>query len=641
MITVDIETACTVDGCSGIGCDHALNPATSRITVTGMQFPNGQLAITRDLGELSKLLEGQQLCAFNFKFEHLHLNYHGVKVELSQWVADPMLMAYVSTTKISDEWLAQYEANRPTGHRKAGKHSLKTLAPYFLGVEPYWETADKDNDEYVLTDVRYTAQLHSLLRYHSMSAEEFNFYEDKLLPWTKMLVEAEQRGVVIDMAALGEMEQQLQARSVELHAKLDEQWAEGHEAYKSSLSHGLIEKYGAMAAKKGKMLADSCLHMKLLEKAYTKLPDGVDYDSPKQMLWLLRNQLGYDCTLFEGGEGTGKEVLQRLSVDHPDVANYLEWRKVNKLLTAFIPTYRELAFCEHAELDTEPSGIKYDGEDTYRVKNARYRINPIYNPANTRTGRTSSERPNMQQVPPELRKLFKAHTGYKFVGYDMGAIEAKLIAYYTEDPVLTGLIKTGVSLHDYNAKVFFGLDGDVSEIKSRYPDHRAAAKNVGFALFYNAGFNRIKVAFAQKGFHLTDSECKAIHRRFKEAYKVAINFANDVVAQFEQGAVIQNLLGRPLKIDNYEDCYMQGFNTLIQSSASDLLLHSANRASAEMREMGIEAHPILFVHDFVCFEVEEARAEEASEILYRSLTDYNLDGIPLTVDGGITTEWSK
>jgi DNA polymerase I-like protein with 3'-5' exonuclease and polymerase domains len=405
-ITIDIETECTAAGCTGKGCKHALNPATDRITVVALKHPDWEV-VTRDLSEVASLIKNQPLVAFNFKFEHLHLNHHGVEVRLDQWVADPFLMAYVSTDKIPSEWLEMYEANRPDGHRKAGKHSLKTLAPYFLKVAPYWEVEQKDDDEYVMTDVRYTEQLHEYFIEH-MPHDQFCFYQDKLMAWTKMLVEAEMRGIAIDLDALTAKEQELAARAVELRAKLDEQWRDAHDAYHGEQVTKVMLKY--------KEQKRNVSWERRQAAAIDKAPRAVDYDSPKQMLWLLQTHLGYDCTSFEGAESTGKEVLQRLSAEHADVAVYLEWRGVNKLLSAFLPTYRELG----------ASGV----------------VRPVFNPGNTRTGRTSSERPNMQQIPEGLRKLFHARPGYQLVGYDMGAIEAKLIAYYTDDETLTSLIKT-------------------------------------------------------------------------------------------------------------------------------------------------------------------------------------------------------
>jgi DNA polymerase I-like protein with 3'-5' exonuclease and polymerase domains len=635
---LDLETECTVVGCPDHGkslCrnDHSLNPWQSRITIAATYNPEvGAQVFEGSPQELTSSLEeyltryDYSLIGHNLKFDLLHLYRHGFDVPLERWIGDSQLAAYVLTDKVPDEWLLSYTLNAPKGTRKAGKHSLKTLAPYFLGVEPYWEAnaSSHADSEYVTKDVMYTYDLCMELSRRLTELGQHDFYINRQLPWTKLLLEAEKRGIVIDSNELNNLEQELAVKAEELAVKLDEQWFSAHVAYRAKLKGELQVRYEEMAAKAGKSMSYGDRYWNLYERAREKLPTKINYDSPKQMSWLLKEHLGYDITSLEGEEGTGREVLERLANEgHKDVALFLEWRKVNKLLAAFIPTYKEL--------------LVKDG--------ALSIIHPVFNPTNTRTGRTSSERPNMQQVPPSLRPLFKARPGYKLIGFDQAAIEAKLIALYTSDPALYEVLDKGISIHDFNTKVFFGLDCDYAEIKKQHADKRAASKNVGFALFYNAGSNRIRIAFAQKGFHLSHDECRQLHERFKASYATAMSYSREVVKAMEQGEVLPNLLGRPLKIERPDDAYMQAFNTLIQSSASDLLLEGALRACAMLRNLSIDAQPLLFVHDYFGLEVPEQHAEEAERVVAEQLTAFDLrtehGQICLEVEGGTSDKWEK
>lgn len=624
LVALDIETVCNVTGCKGFGdykkCDHALSPWHGRITKIGA-IKNGITKVCNTVYELNSWLRsidnGYRFIGHNFKFDLLWLRIHGCEISLEKFAHCTQIMAYVLTEKIPDTWLEQYETQRklqPGHHRKAGKHSLKTLAPYFLGIAPFWEVDDKADDEYVLKDAQYTFDLFPVLEKKLKERDEWDFYL-RLLGWTKMLVTAEQRGIEIDLEALDAKEQELKQCEVELRAKLDKQWKVAHWAYRTKLSELLIEKYNEMAKRIGKKsVFDSEKHHKLHMTARLKLPVKVDYDSPKQMSWLLRDYLGYNITSLEGDETTGREVLERLANEgKEDVRVFLEWRQVQKLLTAFIPTYKDL----------QTDGV----------------LHPVFNPTNTRTGRTSSERPNLQQVPPDLRGLFKARSGYKFISYDAAAIEAKLIALYSQDPELNRIVESGSSLHDVNTRTFFGLTED-SDIKRDYPIHRQATKNIGFALFYGAGSNRLRVTFANKGFHLTDSQCREILGRFKEKYKTAIQYHKDIAKYFESGKKMNNLLGRPVAIENPDEAYMKSFNSVIQGSASDLNLEGAYRAWNEMKKRGIDGTPLLFVHDMVLFEVKDEQIEAADEIITRNLTNFDLP-IKLTVEGGTSATWEK
>lgn len=639
LFAIDVETACAVPECPHHGRSlcangHSLSPWHSRITVAAAvsedgtsiiaRHPNPAALVSALKSEIERMSPDYTVVGQNFKFDWLHLARHGFEIPVDRWVGDSQLAAYVLTEKIPNEWLEEYEAKRlalgKTTHRKASKHSLKTLAPYFLNVEPFWEPEhDHDDDAYVLKDAKYTLDLVRVLEQRLKDRGEYQFYKDCQLPWTKMLLAAEWRGIRIDMAALAEKETVLKERSYVLKAELDGVWAEAHAAYRKILEAEVIARYGRM--KKIKPWAQR------RQAALDKVPLGFSYDSPSQMAWLLRDYLGYDIRSLEGSDSTAREVLERLAEEgKDDVKTYLEWRKTNKLLTAFIPTYKELAVVD---------------------KDGNHVLHPIFNPDTTRTGRTSSERPNVQQVPPALRPLLVPRAGYKFVGYDAAAIEAKLIALYSDDPTLYSIIDTGISLHDHNTKVFFSLGEEVpySDVKTKFAHERSASKNVGFALFYNAGANRIRIAFAQKGYHLTETQCRELHKRFKESYAAAIAYGKEVVKFMEDGNVLPNLLGRPLRIEDPDDAYMQALNTLIQSSASDLLLEGAFRASKQFTEAGIDAHPLLFVHDFVAFEVREDQVQTADEILVNALTDFDLVNsngrIKLEVDGGIMDRWEK
>lgn len=620
---LDLETACDVPSCKHYGkamCaeGHSLSPWHSKITVAALWSPTSWRTFRGEaqLKELGNILSEQrfELTMHGGKFDVLHLlqkNIIDMDTLFALWQHDTHLASFVWTNKIPDQWLAEYSASAPSSTRKAGKHSLKTLAPYFLGVEPHWEVEDKDDDAYVLKDVEYTYKLNEFLTEH-MDSDAKQFYRNKLLPWTKMLVQAELRGLKLDVEGLLKFQSELEIQERGLKKQLDEMWEEAHNVYRQTMTVAVHDKYNAMKATKAREPRR--------EVALSRVPDKVSYDSPAQMKWLLGDFYGYDLRSLEGTEGTGKEVLNRLADEgRDDVKVYLEWRKTQKLLTAFIPSLLELC---------DSDGV----------------IHPIYNPCGARTGRTSSERPNAQQVPSSLKRFFKPLEG-KLVGYDQSAIEAKLIAAYTEDPALMETIQSGESIHNVNTVTFFGLDCKPNEVPTLFPKHRKASKNCGFALFYNAGANRIRIAFTQAGFPITQNEARKIHKNFLTKHEKAISFAKELVEAFEQGEVVNNLLGRPIRIEHAEDAYMQGFNTLVQSSASDINLDRMHAALETLKQLGIKAYPVLTVHDYAALEIvgDKETVDKANAFIAGTLTDFSLQtkfgDVALEVEGGISDTW--
>jgi DNA polymerase I-like protein with 3'-5' exonuclease and polymerase domains len=644
LLAVDLETRCGVTGCEVKHCDHALRPETGRITIIGVTD-----------GEIFKMYEsaaafGQsllteykdcELMGQNFSFDIKFLVAAEPSLReplLNQWKHDTQIAAHVSTNKIPDSWLAEYELHRkeqnkrlPPGysHRAASLHSLKTLAPYFLAVEAFWE--DPTNHEsvaYLKKDCEYTLRLAHFLIKDLKSRAEYSFYEEFSMPVAKMLLETSLRGIQLDTEALAQVKLETEQKMQLAAAKLESMWASAHAEYASLQLAELRTKYDLKLVPQLAKATDKERVIKryddLYEKAAAKLEPRINYASPTQMVWLLRDYLGYDIVNAEGDETTGKSVLAKLAAQGAeDIKTYLEWKKQYKILTMYIPTYEEL--------------VAKDGA-----------IHAAFNITGTRTGRLSSSAPNLQQLPSSLYRLFKPRDGYKFIVYDLGSIEAVLIALYTEDPNLFNIVTKGLSVHDYNTKyaVFPDeVDCPVEQVKEKFPKLRGIAKTIGFSVLYGAGANRVRVALDTAGYVVSDAEAREILGRLKQLYSESVKFHREITKSFEGKETIENLVGRPLIIPNKDECYMKGMNTLVQSSASDLLLLAALRAVGEFKKQGLDAHPLLFIHDCLMVEVKEANAPAADKIIRDSMLNFKLENslgkLPLTIDGGIADKWLK
>lgn len=617
---MDLETECAVKTCPGLGghskCEHALKPHTARVTkvaVVGYDFEHVFNSADEYVQWLTRRQQDDDFTGQNFKFDLLHIGFQNP----STWKHDTQVMAHVYTEKVSEDWLEAYEAKRQVlvkergiPYRKAGGLSLKTLAPYFLKVDPFWETADYDNDEYALTDARYTWLLTVYFALH-MNDVEWEFYTQKELQWAKMLYNVERRGIICDKKRLLAMRSRLEREIFELEQEIDALWKPAHDAWHALKLAECEAKYAAM--KNRKVAERNRL------KALEKVPRRIEYSSPAQMAWLFRDYFRLNIENFEGEESTGRAVLERLADEgRKDIATYLKWRKKEKILTAFIPTYEE--WLQHAPA-----------------------IYPSFSITGTKTGRLSSSTPNFQQVSGELKQLFVPRPGFKFVSYDLAAIEAKLIAWLSDDPVLFEVIDKGWSLHDLNVKVFFNVDTPIEQVKEKHPQERKVTKNTGFALFYNAGPNRIKETFQAGGFIFSRAECERLYDNFSKTYKVARDYCKAITRKFEHGETLLNAVGRPVKLQRWENIYMQGFNRLVQSAASDINLDVAYKALERAKAAGIECYLLLLIHDALTFEVEASRAEEFEGIIKTIYDEYKLTTIHgpirITGEGGVSDEW--
>ena len=122
------------------------------------------------------------------------------------------------------------------------------------------------------------------------------------------------------------------------------------------------------------------------------------------------------------------------------------------------------------------------------------------------TGRVSSSKPNMQQIPADnsFRNCFIAPTGWKFVSADYSSQELNVIAFGSKDPVWIEALKRGEDLHSVCAELVYGekwtsnAEEGCSYIKNKSkcdcPQHksmRTNVKTINFGLAYGMGPHKL------------------------------------------------------------------------------------------------------------------------------------------------------
>jgi DNA polymerase I-like protein with 3'-5' exonuclease and polymerase domains len=631
LLALDIETESITEN-----KEDALNPHKNRITCIGVVGAGYAKVFKAPWDSFLKEIYNNTNYEFvmhNGKFDLKHMYFHFG--EMPNWkeryAADTRYMAFVCTEKISEKYLAEYEAkrkelnkSRTNPHREARLHSLKTLAPYFLGVEPFWEVDNgHDDDEYVLKDCEYTYKLHAFFTKLLTTLGQFDFYNDKLMPWSKVVLQAELMGVKIDVPLIEKLQVENTQKIAELTAALKQEWAGHFAAYSQKVLKELNSQYNEMfqsymAKHQNASLVDTQLrYVNMFERAKNKLIESGDLqlnlDSPAQLSWLLKDRLELDIENLEGKESTGKEVLQKLSRENKAVGKLLELRKATKLVTAFLPKYL----------------ANRTSED---------RIHADFNIDGTRTGRLSSSgAANLQQVPRDMKHIFVAGDSFDFITYDLQSIEPVLMAYYTEDPALVDIVLNNKNFHSINTITMFDLDCSEEEVKTLHKPLRDIAKEIFLAILYGAGWRQVQMSCLKRGIRKSESECKQVVKLARNKYKGVWDFKQALDKEMETGNVIYNLMGRPIKIDNVEDVYMRAFNTLIQGSASDLVLDIAREIDETT-----PAIPVLFVHDSIVCLVESNKAKSLDariqSLFKRTLTNGSLS-FTLNVEGGVANVW--
>lgn len=593
-------------------------------------------AVHRDVRDLSVYQE-RDFVTHNGKFDFKALlSRPGTPIKREQYKHDTMLMAVALSEKIPQSYLDWYESqrvaiNKQLGkrvHREAGQYSLKTLAPYFLGIDPFWEVENRDNEEYALKDARYTAMLGDVLYQELTRLGQVDFYEKVLMPWSHMLLRAEMNGVKIDMDMLDPISKEHEAKALELSTKLKQTWGEYIDPIEERAKQEIIADYQAkkqaainkLAPSKKKdptkAAGEDMEKRANVEVRYNAMKDAAlakvkdfNFASPSQLNELFKS-MGLDISKFNSeDESTGKAVLERLASEGvAGVYDFLAYRKSHKLATAFFPSYRRM-----------------------QVNSV---IHTNFNLTGTRTGRLSSNNPNLQQSPRSNLDLFIARPGKLLVYRDASAIEPRLIAYLTECFELCDIFLQGSDFHSFNVRTMLGIDEDDKTIKTKYAAERDMVKEIGLSLMYGASWKRIFESSAKRGMPLTQRECKAAYKSFQEKYADVWEYKARLEERIKKGEIIENILGRPLSFEE-DRIHMQSLNTLIQSSGSDILLEST-RMLCDAEPL---AEPLLFIHDAGVLEAPAADAKRIYDQYGEVLLSWDLPtrygSIPLKSEGYI------
>ena len=337
----------------------------------------------------------------------------------------------------------------------------------------------------------------------------------------------------------------------------------------------------------------------------------INIDSPKQLLEALQ-KIGLKV------ESTGDEVIS--SLKHPIGKAIKEYRKLNKLLTGFI-----LKYPEHIHAVTG-------------------RIQPEFNQCGTNTGRFTSSKPNMQQVPKDktIRALFKAPPGYKIVAADYSQIELRIMAEVSQEPKFLDIYRNNGDLHRLTASLI--LNKPATEITK---EERQQAKAVNFGFVYGLGAESFKdKAKGDYDLDISIEQAQDFRNKFFGGYPVLNKYLRNIGNKAAAEEHIVNLSGRrvsfPPDLEGWEYENM-GRNTPIQSLSADITKSAMGRLYLKLRRFqGLKF--INSVHDELVFEVKDDDVKEVSGLIKTIMEEAGqefIKTVPCIVEVAVEDSWQK
>src|SRR5665213_1638901 len=344
-------------------------------------------------------------------------------------------------------------------------------------------------------------------------------------------------------------------------------------------------------------------------------------NSPKQLGEVLFTHMGLTPPASRGKSknlSTAQDVLVQLAEQIEVPCLVLELRHLSNLISNYIDALPLLA----------------DSDS---------RVHTTFQAAATATGRLSSVNPNLQNIPirtelgREIRAAFTAAPGTELLSADYSQIELRLLAHYSQDPLLTRAYAEQIDIHTLTASEVFGVP-----IDSMDKETRGRAKAVNFGIVY--GISPFGLA-AQLG--IPQAEAKAYIDRYFARYQGVRTFIESTLEQVRRDGYVRTLFGRMRPIPDMEsrNPNQRGFaertaiNTPLQGTAADLIKLAMIAIDRKLAVQKMKSRMILQVHDELIFEVP---AEEKTEL--ESIVRAEMEGVlklrvPLVADLGFGPNW--
>ena len=274
------------------------------------------------------------------------------------------------------------------------------------------------------------------------------------------------------------------------------------------------------------------------------------------------------------------------------------------------------------------------------------RIHATFRQTVARTGRLSSEQPNLHNIPTRtedgrrFRRAFLPEPGWSFLVADYDQIELRVIAHLSGDDGLIAAFSGAedVDVHRFIAGVVFDVaPGEVSH------EQRERAKAVSYGLAY--GMEAYGLA---RRFGTSVGEAKALMDQYFEAFPGVRSFMDETVAQARIDGCTTTLFGRVRHLPELVEgtgaaraaAERQAMNAGTQGTAADIFKLALVRLDDALAAGGLAARIVLQVHDEVLVEAPPDERDIVTEVAVEALEHVVDLRVPLKVSYAWGDSWA-
>ncbi len=357
------------------------------------------------------------------------------------------------------------------------------------------------------------------------------------------------------------------------------------------------------------------------EEIYAASGHRFNINSPKQLGDVLFNKMDLPKPL-KYGKGkvvsTAQDVLEELAEHNAVPRMVLEYRHLAKLKSNYVDSLPLLA-------------------------DAGGRVHTTFNQVGTATGRLSSTNPNLQNIPiktelgREIRAAFIAAPGRLLLSADYSQIELRLMAHFSQDPLLLHAYRNDIDIHTLTASEVFGVPAEEIDKTTRN-----RAKAVNFGIVY--GISPFGLA-ANLG--IDQKEARTYIDRYFERYAGVRAFIDQTLEETRATQQVRTLFGRSRPIPDIQsrNANLRGFaertavNTPLQGTAADLIKIAMIRIDRRLAAENLQTQMTLQVHDELLFDVPEGEAEQVRALVKHEMEHVIELSVPIVAEAELGENW--
>lgn len=365
------------------------------------------------------------------------------------------------------------------------------------------------------------------------------------------------------------------------------------------------------------------LRLKELKKIiYNLSKSEFNINSPKQLSIILFEKLKLPIIKkTKTGYSTNAEVLKALLPQHKIISFILEYRELGKLKNTYID---KLPFLIDAKTK---------------------RIHTCFHQTITSTGRLSSSKPNLQNIPVrteigrEIRKAFIAEKGFILLSADYSQIELRILAHLSQDKSLINAFANNEDVHTHTASEIFDIDQDVVSEKMR-----RMAKIINFGIIYgmssyglaqNLGISRAK---AEEYIYNYFNRYQGV-REYIEKEKEKARENGYILTLLKRRRYLEGIHSQDKNIREFNERI--AINAPVQGSAADLIKVAMIKICEEFKKKKYKSKLLIQIHDELIFEIHQKELKQTKKII-KNIMENSLEiSVPLKVNLKEGLNWAE